>query len=640
MSDKGFKRFIETGGKSPDEIRQEIRRLLGDAVDSVKNAADAVDETLRSTAEDIRRRISEVVSDAGGDSAPKPEKIPPRERDNIHYAKKPAQTLSADEIAFAPDRFPVKLSENDRRINEIIAKMRQLNEVFYNGYLLKECAEVSIVRQGEYLADITDSYEHKAFCGIPRPVYGAMSNSQIRTYLTWRTNARNGLFAPIDRAYVVLYCYELLNKIGVMSAADAMGRLLEVWERCREFCPEIKGSLPRWIKDFYAYNDVSENFPDISGYFSENEPEAAVTDLYEHRYAGHLDYFAEHSAYKFRESSFFADGSNIPLLDGALSRVWDALDEFFAQRGLALFRLICGRMKKEYGWEPFSGAYVDIDRMDGFREVKISSVERYCKKRGAPTLETFEEAPFCGFIGYVIKLTESVLRKQTGCRHKITPNLVMAQKDFTNLEKHLVAVSDPEFPAVIERAAEGWCRENRIFPAPKKTAREREMPEESESVSFEIDVNKLGKIREESDEIARKLIVEEAGELAAEEIGDISERVSDEFFSEQVTDSLAEAEEQREKAPAAESRFDFSELPKQWRAFAERLNETQIGLLAALTRGTAQEYCHRYGIFPETVYEEINTAALDETGDIVLEGGELIPDYERSIRKLVALADV
>lgn len=639
MSDNKFKRFIETGGKSPDEIRQEIRRLLGDAVDSVKNAADAVDETIRSTAEDIRRKISEVVSDVS-DSAPKSEKIPPRERDNIHYAKKPAQTLSADEIAFAPDRFPVKLSESDRRINDIISKMRSLNQIFYNGYLVKECAEVSIVRQGEYLADITDSYEHKAFCGIPRPVYGAMSNSQIRTYLTWRTNARNGSFAPTDRAYVVLYCYELLNKIGVLSAADAMGRLLEVWEKCRPFCPELKLLLPRWIKDFYAYNDVSENFPDISVYFSENEPNEAVTDLFEHRYAGHLDYFAEHTAYKFMESSFFADGNNLALLDGALSRVWTALDEFFAQRGLVLFRLICGRMKKDYGWEPFSGAYVDIDRMDGFREVKISSVERYCKKRGAPTLEIFEEAPFCGFIGYVIKFTESVLRKQTGFRHKITPNPAMLQKDFTNLEKHLAAVSDPEFPAAIERAVLDWCRENRITPAPKKASRGEVSDVVIEPVSVEIDINKLGRIREESDEIARKLIVEEIDGLAAEEIGDISEAVSDEFFSEQVTESLAEASEPCDKAPLSETRFDFSELPKQWRAFAESLNETQIGLLAALTRGTAQEYCHRYGIFPETVYEEINTFALDETGDIVIEGGELIPDYERSIKKLVALADV
>ena len=40
------------------------------------------------------------------------------------------------------------------------------------------------------------------------------------------------------------------------------------------------------------------------------------------------------------------------------------------------------------------------------------------------------------------------------------------------------------------------------------------------------------------------------------------------------------------------------------------------------------------------VYEQINTAALDAMGDIVIEGGELIPDYEREIKKIAKLADI
>lgn len=639
MADK-FKRFIETGGKSAEEIRQEIQRLLRGAVEEVvttaENAADAVDETIRTAAEDIRRRISEVVADASADKPKQPERIPPRERDNIRYApSRREKTLSADEIAFAPDRFPIKITDADRAINAKIAEMRSLNEIFYNGYLVQQCAELSIVRQGEFMADVEDNYEHKAFCAIPRPVYGAMSNSQLRTYFTWRTNARKGIFAETDQTYIVLYCYELLNKVGVLSAAEAMGRLLEVWEHCKGFAPEVKRRLPRWIKDFYAYNDVSEQYPDISVYFSDDSQSGCENDLFEHRYAGHLDYFAEHSAYDFKSSAFMTEDI-LPLLDGALSAVWSALDDYFAGQGLSLFRLICGRMKKDYGWEAFAGAYVDKDRMDGFREVKISSVECYSIKRGVPALETFEAAPFRGFIGYVIKLTESVLRKRMGFRHKITPNINMALKEFTNLEKHIAAVSDPRFVETVTLAANEWCGANHIAAAPKKTSCDEVQP--AEPIKVEIDIAQLARIREESDEIAKRLIVEETEGVSAEEISDIAQRVSDEDYSERIAD-YSERDDFTEPAEQVQT-FDFSELPKMWRGFAESLTVTQIEVLAALTRGTAEEYCRRYGIFPETVYEQINTAALDATGDIVIEGGELIPDYEKNIKKIIAAADV
>ena len=78
-------------------------------------------------------------------------------------------------------------------------------------------------------------------------------------------------------------------------------------------------------------------------------------------------------------------------------------------RDISLFKLICGRMKRDYTWAPFAGAYVNLDRMDGFRQVRINSVERYCVKRGEAALELFEPSPYRGFIGYVLKSIEAVL---------------------------------------------------------------------------------------------------------------------------------------------------------------------------------------------------------------------------------------
>lgn len=372
MEDK-FKKFIATGGKSREEIKSEIERLLRQKAESAVNSA----------REEIRRRIAEVVEDAKkhSQSAPLPEKIPPREHGDIVYYGTSDRGLSADEIAFAPES-PDFETDADRAINEKITEMRGLNEIFYNGYLLNQSAEKSMVRQGEFMAEVTDDFARRAFCGIARPIYGALSNPQLRTYFTWRTDVRRGVYREIDRPYIVLYCCELMNKIGVISSADAFGRLLAVWEGCRGFAGWLDGVMPRWLKDFYAYNDLGGQYPDVCACFPVETAGfgESVAGLYRGEYDNKLGYFTDNSAYKLRESVFFGEDTE-PLLDGAVGAAFAALDGYFLGRDISLFKLICGRMKRDYAWTPFTGAYVDLGRMDGFRQVRVSSVERYCVDR-------------------------------------------------------------------------------------------------------------------------------------------------------------------------------------------------------------------------------------------------------------------
>ena len=64
MEDK-FKKFIATGGKSREEIRSDIEKLLRKEVDDV----------VKSAQEEIRRKIAEVIKDAkkASESVPHPE---------------------------------------------------------------------------------------------------------------------------------------------------------------------------------------------------------------------------------------------------------------------------------------------------------------------------------------------------------------------------------------------------------------------------------------------------------------------------------------------------------------------------------------------------------------------------------------
>lgn len=651
MADK-FNKFIETGGKSIDEIRDEIRRMLNSnpakaekipprrEIPPAPNPPAPPDD---STTKSIRAKIRTVVEEAQqtAQSAPRPEKRHAPDRVNISYLTgKPVvpQTVSADELAYPAESPDPANRPEDAEIDEKIRQMRGINKVFYNGYMLTRCAEESMVKQGLFMADVTDDYGRVAFCATPRPIYAALSNAQLRTYFTWRTDVRRGVYNDVDKPYVQLYCYELLNIIGCISAADAFSRLLDLWENMREKAAWLDNAMPRWLKDFYAFNDISAQYPDISACLKRSGEECDVTAarMFDRNYDDCLARLAEYSAYNIRGSRFMTDDTE-KLMNGALSAVLSALDGYFTEKGISLFEILCGKLKKDFSWLPFSGAYVDLDRMGGFHTVRINALERYCFKRGERVLERLEPAPCRGFIGFVLKSTESDLRRAAGFRHSLVPNITMALNDFRNRDKLTEAVSDPEFIRVISNAASEWCEKNGIRPAPSKKDTKQgttdlsddihgKAPAPVKPIRIDIDISRLADIREKSDELAKKLIIEEEEEVPIVRAEEAALSIAEDDFSERVS------------ACAALS-GDFGEISDEWRGFAERLSPADISLLSALTNGTAAQFCRSIGEMPETLFERINTAALDTVADIVIENGEIIPDYEEDIRKIIACAE-
>lgn len=663
MADK-FGKYIETGGKSMDEIKDEIRRMLESRTAKaekipprrevppvleippvpetppIPNDIPLPEELPDGTTKAIRTKIRAVVEEARqtAQSAPIPKKPAP-DRVNISYITgKPVvpQTISADELAYPADAPELGNRPEDAAMEEKIKQMREINRVFYNGYMRTRCAEESMVKQGLFMAEVTDDYGRVAFCGTPRPIYAALSNAQLRTYFTWRTDVRRGVYNDIDKPYVQLYCYELLNIIGCISAADAFSRLLDLWENMRDKAAWLDNTMPRWLKDFYAFNDISAQYPDISSClkWGGGVCDKKAAQMFDKNYDDCLDRLAEYSAYNIRGSRFITDETT-PLMNGALSAVLSALDGYFAEKGISLFEILCGKLKKDFSWSPFSGAYVDLDRMGGFRTVRINELERYCVKRGEQVLEKLEPAPCRGFIGFVLKSTESELRRAAGFRHTIAPNITMALNDFRNRDRLTEAVSDEEFTKVISEAAAGWCEKNGIRPAPtkkevksSKTVDFGDTPPKipAKPVKIDIDISRLADIRERSDELAKKLIIEEEEDVPVVRAEEIAHSIAEDDFDEKVS-------------ACAELSRDLSGLSGEWRDFAERLDGTEISVLSALINGNAAEYCRSIGEMPETVYERINTAALDTVADIVIENGEIIPDYEEDIKRVAACAE-
>lgn len=621
MSDN-FKNFIDTSGKSLEEIKKIAEKI-------VKNAAKSViDETEKCVKGEIRKKIREVISGAQiNANTPKAEIIPTKNAKNLIIPDN-RSLIQADEIAYPHESVSDSLSARERGLVEKIAEMRKLRELSYNGYIVQRCAEVTFVLQGEFIAEETDDYPKNAFCGMPTPMYAAMSVSQLRTYLTWRTDARRGIYRQTDKSYVVLYAYELLNKIGVLSSADAFGRLIDLWNGCG-FAGYLNDLMPRWLKDFYAYNNISDVYPNISEYLKPEKKtaaEIAAEDILEKNYRDKLDYLAENSAYDIKKSSFFTE-ETAKLLNGACEAVLEALDKYFSEKNIDFNALICGQLKKDFSWKPFDGALVNTDRTDGFHAVRISAAENYCIKRGEPVLERFTLMPQRGFIGYILKSVEARLRANTGYKRKIVPSENMLLNDLKNREKILSAATDNRFGAAITGAVDEYCRKNGLF-AQKKSPKISEEFVQYAKRDISIDLSKLEKIREKSDETAKKLIVEEAPDEDFVEMA--SAKISDEEFDERISEYSALSEAANEEA--APNLPD--DIPDEWRNFFSVLTPDERSLLAAMSDGeSADAFCRAKGLLPETVFESVNGKAMEFVLDIVIDNGEILPDYLDIIKK-------
>lgn len=644
-----FKKFIQTNGKSFEEIKKTINEMVKRAVNNVVDTV--VDDATQLAPKDVRNRVKQSVRDTRKKAAEgqyRAEKIPQRLPERAKTASKApfvykSSAASGSGIHYPHEALSENMSDKDRNMLTKISQMRELEICVRGQGVVKRAVELTIVEQGEFMADIEDDFPRRAFCALPQPVYAAMSNSQLRTFFTWRTDARRGHYSETDKPYVLLYCYELLNKIGVKSSVEAFEKLLQVWENCRGTAPYLNALMPRWLKDFYVFNDVTEKYPDINAVLGKSDGNCSYREFAEIEagdYSGKLDFLAENSVYDIKGSIFYSDKTR-PLIEAACEAALNALNEYLGARKIGLSELVCGKLKKDYSWVPFKDAVVNLDTADGFRPMVVNVSERYCIKRGEPALELFDFAPSRGFIGYLLKSVEAELRIKTGFNRKIIPKLQMLQNDIKNRTRLMEVTSEPDFVNVIPGAVDEYCRKNGIRPAEKPSGRSKPDNEYTSYVApkVEIDVSKLDEIRDRSDLIAKKLIIDEELSEASDSADHIAEQIGDDEFSElieEVKEDLSPQEDEELPLQSGDPRFE--ELDSDWQTFASNLTPEQLETLKALLGGSIRAFCKERGLLPETVFEEINTEALAAFGDVVIESGELVPDYSEEIAKIVRAA--
>lgn len=113
----------------------------------------------------------------------------------------------------------------------------------YNYYeLFRAHAQKLHTREGHECAE-TDFFSYM-------PQYTQLAREQLRYYLWWRTNFRQGNYLHAAYSYLLLYLYEQINLSGSIPPEEGQENILRLWLAYRGEHPRLDVLVREWLCDY------------------------------------------------------------------------------------------------------------------------------------------------------------------------------------------------------------------------------------------------------------------------------------------------------------------------------------------------------------------------------------------------------
>lgn len=472
-----------------------------------------------------------------------------------------------------------------------IARQHQSPAVYYSKFFDKRIQQNNariFYEQALFMKDFEDDYPEQVQFSSYFPYYQMLGYKQLRTYFTWRTKVRKGIVGNISLSYAFLYIYELINNIDEEYPKDNFDKLLSFWRIFRNYDSSIDKYVLRWIKDYYIYYDLPKTFKEfaeeygLAGYYPELKADADNFDL-----------FCSISKYDIRRSGFFTAETS-KLITECFNNVLNKIRQDFEAAGMN-FDDVFFRPKRTINWNPFKDAlfYHHIYQPD--RKVIISEDEIYICSNNQWTYSTsITTEKGKQFIGYVMKQMESILRKLTKYKFKITANIDMIHPDtISKLQSSGLYIDE-----IVQYAV-------------------TEFYNEATKIVVTVDRTSLARIRQEALKTQESLIVEEQSETS-------------DYISAQ--------------SPQSDQTI-FSDIPKEepspisdvWENLKGALTEIELNALSVILQGCSiKKFADDHSIMLEVLADGINEKAMDYIGDNVLDDELAIyGDYEKQVKGMI-----
>jgi hypothetical protein len=491
------------------------------------------------------------------------------------------------------------VDENRKIFNEMrqIARDTQLpsnfNSHFYNKQTRISNSKV-FYKQAVFMKDYEDDYNGYVEFSNYFPYYQQMSYAQLRTYFTWRTDVRRGNVTNVSLSYAFVYIYELIHNIGVADSQEGLDKLMFFWRAFKRFDSSIDKYMIKWIKDYHIYYDLPKPFKE---FVCENNLQAhyAKVFMYETDMNDNFDLFCNVSKYDIRKSVFLTDDTKGQLSD-CFCTVIHKLRDAFDRAGIIFDDLIFYPTNKMSVWTPFQDAlfYSATNRPD--KKVVFSDKEIYiCSQNFWSFSSTLAMNSGRQLIGYIMKQTESELRKVTKFKHKLSADIHLVDSELIKkLESVGLSLNN-----IIQEAVNQYYKE-------------------ATKIVVSVDETSLHKIRLEADDTQEKLIVPDIEPMMYFETSKVETVEASPVISQTVfADSSVAIEDN-------------------WTSLFHILGEIEVNALKLILQGDTnlKHFADANGVMLEVLADSINEKAIDTIGDNILELDDSLTIYEEYINKI------
>ena len=500
---------------------------------------------------------------------------------------------------------PINQTEKFIKDNAKLTKLRQMKAISNDKYV--NSISKLFYLQATFMKDFTDDYEINVPLKKYTPTYNDLNIYQLRSYFSWRTLIRNGIYHKTELSYVYLYIYELLNKIGAKNSIDGINKLIEFWHKYRKYDDSIDAYLVIWIKDYYVINNIKIDYKLVEKEYPivQNNKNQFINEVLIGDYKDKSNFYDEISNYHILNSKFM-EHKYCFLINLVITDVFKNLDKLFHEYGYSFNVVVFGTLKKNT-WIPFRSAiYYDSNDDNNFC-VTIDNYEKYYKTNGQYYKEEFVFSDSSKYVmGYILKNIEITLREclKFSKNLKISDNMLESIKQNDN--KLYQLLKDEKFNNVINTTIKKYLIEH------KNEINNIVMDKKKQNIV--IDLEKFDDIRKSSNRVQEKLVIEEESK--------IEEKMINEENKNSQTNIIKSSEN------------IFVNL-------ISNLNEIETQFLKKIidniNKDNLIEYCKKNNILYEIMVENINSKSLDTIGDNLIEdcGNEIIiyDEYLNSIKE-------
>jgi hypothetical protein len=390
---------------------------------------------------------------------------------------------------------------------------------FYRYYT--EDADI-FCKEAVFMQDFTDNYDEVVPLDDYHLSYFNMDDLQLRTYFTWRTKVRQGNVENTSLPYAFHYLCELINDVGVISAADGINKMINFWSSFRNHTDRLDGYCREWIRDYFvlhhaeladSFESISCRFPVPYRHVDMALVKRAISCTWDNLKAIELS-----SSHKITKGHFYKS-KNPKLIEECVCYVVNSLAKLFNANGVDFRKMFCEKRQENIPLL-FKNALHKARPLPPF-VVRIDAIETIKHTARAWYSEQILFDVYKSAVAYIMKCIELNMRKVFGHRNGLqTPSISQAKNSFLHSEpdtfpyrmhrslkklkswksKAYDIIISPAFAQTIDRAISEYLRMAHI------------VIKDGESTAAQpvtVDMSKLAQIEKDHEETAQKLILPE-----------------------------------------------------------------------------------------------------------------------------------